>query len=113
MLLKARSYLKIKQKVSVQQLANYLRCQRSAIEPMLNVLVQRGECRVITKPTHNSVTVGQPQNQQNKNQETTTPENSNKIGCKGACISSCSSHLSSSAATLKLRPQTYYQWVSN
>lgn len=95
MLLKAKEYLQNKKRVSVQQLANHLGCQRSAVEPMLNILVQRGNCRSL-----------------GTNKLAAIPVQSANSGCAKPCGLGCGKKQSAAAPLDNSSPNIYYQWLS-
>jgi hypothetical protein len=94
MLLKAKKYLQNKKRVSLQQMANHLGCQRSAVEPMLDILVSHGKC-YRTGASKAPSTIVKPVNS----------------SCASSCGLGCKQKPSSPATSVDSLPGVYYQWL--
>ncbi len=115
MILACRAYLKQKQIASLQQIANHLRCQRSALQPVLETLQLKGMCRALLPAETDVTPVGSQKAVDptlNTSANTTTHKRCGNCQCSSGSNRGLNSRTSGDINTdIQLNPGSLYQWV--
>lgn len=116
MILACRAYLKQKQIASLQQIANHLRCQRSALQPVLDILQRKGMCRALLPAEADITPIASRQagveSTLNTSANTTTHKRCGNCQCSSGSNRGPNSRTSGDINTdIQLNPGSLYQWV--